>query len=143
MPDLKVFKLSDTSIVQDEEKNTCESLATVGTTNTSKGQQGLTHCVEIFDVLGIEAAHAAILKELRDVIEWDGSYINYRHLALLCDLMTHWGTLTALTRHGFNTGASKRCSPEKTMETLLEAAAVGEKDALHFDGPSANLTEVG
>ncbi|KAJ7822861.1 hypothetical protein B0H13DRAFT_2291364 [Mycena leptocephala] len=70
-------------------------------------------CVEIFNVLGIEAAHAAILKELRDVIEWDGSYINYRHLTLFCDLMTHWGTLTALTRHGFNTGASKRCSPRR------------------------------
>ncbi|KAJ7831990.1 hypothetical protein B0H13DRAFT_2430133 [Mycena leptocephala] len=58
------------------------------------------NCVEIFNVLGI------------DVIEWDGSNINYCHLALLCDLMTHWGTLTALTRRGFNTGASKRCSRE-------------------------------
>ncbi|KAJ7789277.1 beta and beta-prime subunits of DNA dependent RNA-polymerase [Mycena olivaceomarginata] len=84
-------------------------------------------CVEIFNVLGIEAARAAILKELRDVFEWGGSYINYRHLALLCDLMTHWGTLTALTRRGINcsnTGALKRCSEK----TLLEAAAVGEKD---------------
>ncbi|KAF8187975.1 beta and beta-prime subunits of DNA dependent RNA-polymerase [Mycena galopus ATCC 62051] len=88
-------------------------------------------CVEIFNVLGIEAARAAILKELRDVVEWNGSYINSRHLALLCDLMTRWGTLTALTRHGINhsnTGALKRCSSGKTVETLLEAAAVGEKD---------------
>jgi DNA-directed RNA polymerase II subunit RPB1 len=45
-------------------------------------------CIEIFNVLSIEAARAAIMKELRGVIEFDGSYVNYRHLALLCDLMT-------------------------------------------------------
>jgi hypothetical protein len=27
------------------------------------------------------------MKGLRGVIEYDGSYVNYRHLALLCDLM--------------------------------------------------------
>uniref|UniRef100_A0A8H7YB65 DNA-directed RNA polymerase subunit n=2 Tax=Psilocybe TaxID=71950 RepID=A0A8H7YB65_PSICU len=91
-------------------------------------------CVEIFNVLGIEAARAAILKELRGVIEFDGSYVNYRHLALLCDLMTHRGTLMAITRHGINradTGALMRCSFEETVEILMEAAAVGEKDDCH------------
>jgi hypothetical protein len=33
-------------------------------------------CVEIFNVLGIEAARAAIMKEERGVIEFDGSYVN-------------------------------------------------------------------
>ncbi|KZT42808.1 beta and beta-prime subunits of DNA dependent RNA-polymerase [Sistotremastrum suecicum HHB10207 ss-3] len=91
-------------------------------------------CVEIFNVLGIEAARAAIMKELRNVIEFDGSYVNYRHLALLCDLMTHRGTLMSITRHGINradTGALMRCSFEETVEILLEAAAVGEKDDCH------------
>jgi len=91
-------------------------------------------CVEIFNVLGIEAARAAILKELRGVIEFDGSYVNYRHLALLCDLMTYRGTLMAITRHGINradTGALMRCSFEETVEILMEAAAVGEKDDCH------------
>ena len=91
-------------------------------------------CVEIFNVLGIEAARAAIMKELRGVIEFDGSYVNYRHLALLCDLMTHRGTLMAITRHGINradTGALMRCSFEETVEILMEAAAVGEKDDCH------------
>ncbi|KIM39097.1 hypothetical protein M413DRAFT_447445 [Hebeloma cylindrosporum] len=88
-------------------------------------------CVEIFNVLGIEAARAAIMKELRSVIE---SYVNYRHLALLCDIMTHRGTLMAITRHGINradTGALMRCSFEETVEILMEAAAVGEKDDCH------------
>ncbi|KAJ4477824.1 beta and beta-prime subunits of DNA dependent RNA-polymerase [Lentinula edodes] len=91
-------------------------------------------CVEVFNVLGIEAARAAILKELRGVIEFDGSYVNYRHLALLCDLMTHRGSLMAITRHGINradTGALMRCSFEETVEILMEAAAVGEKDDCH------------
>jgi len=41
-------------------------------------------CVEVFNV-----TRAAIMRELRGVIEFDGSYVNYRHLPLLCDLMTH------------------------------------------------------
>ncbi|CEL60015.1 DNA-directed RNA polymerase II subunit A [Rhizoctonia solani AG-1 IB] len=88
-------------------------------------------CPEVFEVLGIEAARAAILRELRNVIEFDGSYVNYRHLALLTDLMTNRGTLMAITRHGINradTGALMRCSFEETVEILMEAAAVGEKD---------------
>lgn len=91
-------------------------------------------CVEIFKVLGIEAARAALLKELRSVIEFDGSYVNFRHLALLCDLMTHRGSLMAITRHGINraeTGALMRCSFEETVEILMEAAAIGEKDDCH------------
>lgn len=79
-------------------------------------------CVEIFNVLGIEAARNAIMKELRGVIEFDGSYVNYRHLALLCDLMTHRGALMAITRHGINradTGALTGCSFEETVEILM------------------------
>jgi DNA-directed RNA polymerase II subunit RPB1 len=56
-------------------------------------------CLEIFNVLGIEAAHT-IMKELHGVIEFDGSYVNYHHLALLCDSMTQRGTLMAIAQHG-------------------------------------------
>ncbi|KAL1914514.1 DNA-directed RNA polymerase II subunit RPB1 [Calcarisporiella thermophila] len=101
-------------------------------------QEGVDHrrtysnnCLEIMDVLGIEATRAALLKELRAVIEFDASYVNYRHLALLCDVMTMHGHLMAITRHGINraeTGALMRCSFEETVEILLEAAAVGELD---------------
>ncbi|CAG8706693.1 7317_t:CDS:1, partial [Cetraspora pellucida] len=89
------------------------------------------NCVEIMQVLGIEATRAALLKELRDVIQFDGSYVNYRHLALLCDVMTSRGHLMAITRHGINraeTGALMRCSFEETVEILMEAAAAGEVD---------------
>jgi DNA-directed RNA polymerase II subunit RPB1 len=34
------------------------------------------------------------MKELCGVIEFNGSYVNYRNLALLCDLMTHLMSVT-------------------------------------------------
>ncbi|TEB19077.1 beta and beta-prime subunits of DNA dependent RNA-polymerase [Coprinellus micaceus] len=89
-----------------------------------------SNCVEVVNVLGIEAARGPITKEIRNVIEFDGSYVNYRYLALLCNLMTHRGTLMAIPRHGNNradTGALMRCSFEEIVEILTETVAVGEK----------------
>ena len=40
------------------------------------------HVVEMFEVLGIEAARLSVLKELRAVLEFDGSKVNYRYVAL-------------------------------------------------------------
>lgn len=87
--------------------------------------------IEILEVFGIEATRAALLKELHAVISFDGSYVNFRHMYLLCDIMTARGHLMAITRHGINradTGALMRCSFEETVEILLEAAACGELD---------------
>ncbi|OJA09719.1 hypothetical protein AZE42_11586 [Rhizopogon vesiculosus] len=39
-------------------------------------------CIKVFNVLGIEAAHAAIMRELHGIIKFDSSYINYLLLAL-------------------------------------------------------------
>ena len=81
--------------------------------------------VEIIRILGVEACRQALLGELRAVIEFDGSYVNYRHLAILCDVMTFRGHLLAITRHGINrvdSGALMRCSFEETVDILMEAA---------------------
>ncbi|KAH7368496.1 DNA-directed RNA polymerase II subunit RPB1 [Plectosphaerella cucumerina] len=89
------------------------------------------HLWQIVDVFGIEAARSALVRELTQVLAFDGSYVNHRHLALLVDVMTYRGTISAVTRHGINradTGALMRCSFEETVEILLEAAAVGELD---------------
>ncbi|KAF1985661.1 beta and beta-prime subunits of DNA dependent RNA-polymerase [Aulographum hederae CBS 113979] len=86
---------------------------------------------EVLKVFGIEAARSCLMKELHAVLSFDGSYVNHRHLALLCDIMTARGYLMAVTRHGINraeTGALMRCSFEETVEILLEAAAAGELD---------------
>ncbi|KAH8813282.1 putative DNA-directed RNA polymerase II subunit rpb1 [Xylogone sp. PMI_703] len=89
------------------------------------------HFIQVFEVLGIEATRSALMRELTQVLAFDGSYVNHRHLALLVDVMTSRGHLMAITRHGINradTGALMRCSFEETVEILLEAAAVGELD---------------
>ncbi|KAI9892951.1 MAG: DNA-directed RNA polymerase II subunit rpb1 [Vezdaea aestivalis] len=86
---------------------------------------------EVFKVFGIEATRAALMRELTQVLSFDGSYVNHRHLALLVDVMTSRGHLMAITRHGINradTGALMRCSFEETVEILLDAAACGELD---------------
>ena len=87
--------------------------------------------IEVFEVFGIEATRSALLRELTQVLAFDGSYVNHRHLALLVDVMTSRGHLMAVTRHGINradTGVLMRCSFEETVEILLEAAATGELD---------------
>ncbi len=96
--------------------------------------------VEIIRILGVEAVRAALLGELRSVIEFDGSYVNYRHLAILCDVMTYRGHLLAVTRHGINrvdSGALMRCSFEETVDILMEAATYAETD--HVRGVSENI----
>jgi DNA-directed RNA polymerase II subunit RPB1 len=96
--------------------------------------------IEINEVLGIEAARAAILYELRKVISFDGSYVNFRHLAMLVDVMTFRGEIMPITRHGINrvSGSSiMHCSFEETVEILMEAAAFSETD--HLKGVSENI----
>eukprot|EP00698_Gefionella_okellyi_P018051 TRINITY_DN5380_c0_g1_i1.p1 TRINITY_DN5380_c0_g1~~TRINITY_DN5380_c0_g1_i1.p1 ORF type:complete len:1783 (+),score=341.44 TRINITY_DN5380_c0_g1_i1:59-5407(+) len=98
------------------------------------------HPIEVLSVLGIEATRAALLKELRKVIEFDGSYVNYRHLSMLSDVMTYRGHLMAITRHGINrveTGPLMRCSFEESVEILLEAAVFSETD--HLKGVTDNI----
>ncbi|XP_051155839.1 DNA-directed RNA polymerase II subunit RPB1 [Leptopilina boulardi] len=95
---------------------------------------------ETFEVLGIEAVRKSIEKEMNTVLQFYGLYVNYRHLALLCDVMTAKGHLMAITRHGINrqdTGALMRCSFEETVDVLLDAASHAETDPMR--GVSENI----
>lgn len=90
-------------------------------------------CLEIQHVLGIEAARQSLINELRFVLNSYGIYVNYRHLATLTDIMTQRGKLMSIARHGINridSGALRKCSFEETVEILLEAAVLSEKDPL-------------
>lgn len=44
--------------------------------------------IEVLKVLGIEAVRQSLINELRFVLGTYGIYVNYRHLAILCDIMT-------------------------------------------------------
>ncbi|KAJ1438320.1 hypothetical protein B484DRAFT_213195 [Ochromonadaceae sp. CCMP2298] len=75
--------------------------------------------VEMFQVLGIEGARACLFNELRNVLSFDGAYVNYRHISCLADCMTFGGYLMAVSRHGINrgeTGPMLRASFEETVE---------------------------
>ncbi|KAL4452229.1 hypothetical protein ABPG75_007891 [Micractinium tetrahymenae] len=96
--------------------------------------------IEMLQTLGIEAARNALLKELRGVIEFDGSYVNYRHLAALVDSMTSRGYFMAITRHGINraeTGPLHQASFEETNDILFRAATYAERDIMA--GVSENI----
>jgi hypothetical protein len=88
---------------------------------------------EIYTYLGIEAVRKALINELRNVLRPYDVYVNYRHIAILCDVMTQRGLLTAITRHGINRvelGPLRKCSFEETVEILLEAGLFSETDYL-------------
>ncbi|KAH3765594.1 DNA-directed RNA polymerase II largest subunit [Pelomyxa schiedti] len=100
---------------------------------------------EILNVLGVEAVRSALHKELKGVISFDGSYVNYRHLAILSDVMTYRGTLMAITRHGINrteAGPLMRSSFEESVEQLLSAAAFSERDDLKGVSPNIMLGQL-
>ena len=96
--------------------------------------------VEIYNVLGMEAARQSIYNELADVIEFDGTYLNFHHMALLCDRMTCGVKMTSIFRHGINNddiGPIAKASFEETPEMFLKAARHAELDTMR--GISANV----
>ncbi|GKB03315.1 RNA polymerase II large subunit [Tanacetum coccineum] len=53
-------------------------LAVMGHEDVDALRTTSNHVIEVLEVLGIEAARRALLDELRAVISFDGSYVNYR-----------------------------------------------------------------
>ena len=104
------------------------------------------HLIEVMEVLGCEAARGALLNEVRNVIQFDGSYVNYRHLAILCDVMTYKGHLMSISRHGISkqkTGPLMRCSFEQTVDILMQAAMFAEKDNMRGVSAQVMLGQLG
>jgi DNA-directed RNA polymerase II subunit RPB1 len=96
--------------------------------------------VEIYNVLGIEAARQSIYNELVDVIEFDGAYVNYHNYSVLVDRMTFTNKMISIFRHGINNdniGPIAKASFEETPEMFLKAARHAELDTLK--GISANV----
>lgn len=96
--------------------------------------------VEVYNVLGIEAARQCIYNELAEVLEFDGSYVNAHHMSLLCDRMTFTHQLISIFRHGINnddTGPIAKASFEETPKMFLNAAQHAELDTMR--GISGNV----
>lgn len=88
---------------------------------------------EVYQTLGIEAARAAIVKEIMGTLEEQGLEVDIRHIYLVADLMTSRGILQQIGRHGIagkKTSVLARAAFEITVPTLAEAAVKGEKEEL-------------
>lgn len=96
--------------------------------------------MEMYAVLGIEAARKCLFNEILDVMEFDSTYINHHHIHLLCDRMTCNEKMVSIFRHGINKdniGPIAKASFEETTEMFLQAARHGELDNMR--GVSANI----
>ena len=94
----------------------------------------------MYNSLGIEAVRELLIEQITEVVEFEGSYINDRHIEVLCDIMTNRGFLTAINRQGINRGdigPLAKCSFEDTTDQLIKAGIFGEKDKLN--GVSSNI----
>lgn len=95
---------------------------------------------EINELFGIEAARQALYNELNGVIADAELYVNYRHIALLVDIMTNRGYLMSIDRHGINRvdiGPFAKCSFEETTEMIIKAGIF--TDIEKVTGVSANI----
>ncbi|MEN3063565.1 MAG: DNA-directed RNA polymerase subunit A'' [Candidatus Methanosuratincola petrocarbonis] len=95
---------------------------------------------EIAEVLGIEAARNAIIREAFQVLDQQGLDVDIRHVILVADLMTSTGKIRQIGRHGVSGEKSSvlaRAAFEVTVKHLLDAAAHGEEDAL--EGVTENV----
>jgi len=97
-----------------------------------------TNVWDVYEVLGIEATRATLFNEINGLFQDVG--VNYRHLCLLCDVMTRSGHLMSIDRYGINKndiGTLAKASFEETEKILLKAALFGEVDPV--TGVSANI----
>ena len=88
---------------------------------------------EIAEVLGIEAARAAIIREMKSVLEEQGLDVDIRHIMLVADAMTFTGRIRQVGRHGVageKPSVLARAAFEVTVKHLVDAAVRGEVDEL-------------
>ncbi|CAD2216940.1 hypothetical protein AGDE_14772 [Angomonas deanei] len=89
------------------------------------------HIMEVEKVLGIEAARAAIVREISSILTAYSLTIDMRHIYLLADVMTSRGTVLGITRYGINkmnNNVLTMASFERTTEHLYNAAVTQRKD---------------
>ena len=84
--------------------------------------------IEVYTLLGIEAARSLLINQIVEVITEGAGYINTRHVDLLCDTMTSKGFLTPINKQGItkgDIGPLAKCSFEDTAGQLIKAGIFG------------------
>jgi len=88
---------------------------------------------EIERIYGIEAARNAIIKEIKDVMDLQGLYVDIRHITLISDAMTFSGAIKSIGRHGLSgqkIGILGRAAFEETVKHLINAGSTALEDKL-------------
>lgn len=88
---------------------------------------------EIEEILGIEAARNALIREMSSTLREQGLEVDIRHIMLVADMMTARGEVRQIGRHGVSGEKSSvlaRAAFEITLKHLLEASLRGEEDRL-------------
>ncbi|KAL3637268.1 hypothetical protein CASFOL_019567 [Castilleja foliolosa] len=94
----------------------------------------------VLNTYGVEAARATLIREVKHVFDIYGVKIDFRHLSLIADYMTHTGGYRPMSRHG---SISESLSPflkmsyETASKFIVEAASFGLTDNL--ETPSARI----
>ncbi|EGV61865.1 DNA-directed RNA polymerase III subunit C1 (rpo31) [Yamadazyma tenuis] len=97
----------------------------VGTKTTTN------HVLEVFEVLGIEAARSSIIGEIDYTMSKHGMSVDPRHIQLLGDVMTYKGEVLGITRFGLSKmrdSVLQLASFEKTTDHLFDAAFYMKND---------------
>ncbi|XP_017880116.1 DNA-directed RNA polymerase III subunit RPC1 isoform X1 [Ceratina calcarata] len=113
-----------------EGDNMREVMATLGILGNKTTSN---NTIEVFKTLGIEAARATIMTEIKLVMENHGMSIDRRHPMLVADLMTSRGEVLGITRQGLakmKESVLNLASFEKTADHLFDAAYYGQKDVI-------------
>jgi DNA-directed RNA polymerase subunit A" len=88
---------------------------------------------EIYEVLGIEAARNAIIREIIGILKEQGLEVDYRHVSLLADWMTESGQIKPVSRTGITLGKTSvlaKAAFEVTVNHLLNAAESADEEML-------------
>ncbi len=88
---------------------------------------------EIFEVMGIEAARAALIHEATETLKEQGLTVDVRHIMLVADIMTVDGDVKPIGRHGISgekASVLARAAFEVTVTHLLDSGMRGDVDEL-------------
>lgn len=94
----------------------------------------------VLKTYGVEAARETIIREVKNVFGIYGVEVDYRHLSLIADYMTHTGGYRPMSRHG---SIAESLSPllkmsfETASKFIVEAASHGMSDNL--ETPSSRI----
>ncbi len=117
-------------VIYTEGSNLADVLKLEGVDSSRSTTNGI---VEIFEVLGIEAARNAIINEASRTLQEQGLTVDIRHIMLVADVMCCDGEVKAIGRHGISgkkASVLARAAFEITSTHLLQAGIIGEVDNL-------------